>query len=136
MSRKPEQRLNDRLMEALKGLHPIRVENVACAGTPDIAYVGGWIESKVIERFPIHRGTAVRVFHFSPEQRVWHSRHFIAGGKSFVALQVESTAEVFLFNGRLAAEHLGEMPEAQMRSVALRTFRGKIDAATLQRTIA
>jgi hypothetical protein len=104
MSR-PEADLNKKIMSALAGLHPIRVENLACPGTPDINAAGDiWIESKVIKDWPDYG--VVRVPHFTPQQRLWHIHRQRCGGNSLLCLQV--SRKIFLFRGCDAAQHLGK----------------------------
>lgn len=119
-----ESATNTRVIKALRGLDPVRVENVACAGTPDINYVGGWIENKYIDRWPVRKGI-VRCDHFTPQQRVWHIRRRYAGGKSFVFLQVGR--DYLLFKGEDAANHLGKVDEAELKTVALGVWIGMLD---------
>lgn len=100
-----EAALNKKIMKALVGLHPIRVENPACPGTPDINAAGDiWIESKVITAWP--SGGVVRVPHFTPQQRTWHIHRFSCKGHSFVCLQVGKN--IFLLDGFDAAKYLGK----------------------------
>jgi hypothetical protein len=102
--RKPEQLLNDDLMEALAGWDPRRVENLVAEGTPDINYIGGWIESKVGER-PKRAATTLSLRHYTREQRGWHMRRCRAGGRVHVVLRVgDATMAIDAYK---AAQHLG-----------------------------
>lgn len=103
---KPEQALNNKLRMSLRGRDPFRVENAVGPGTPDIYYIGGWIESKVIKDVP-KRGGVVKVPHYRPDQRAWHVRHRKAGGRVHVVIEVTAMDTTFVFDGADAAVNLG-----------------------------
>lgn len=108
MARKREQKLNDRIMAALRGLDPRRCENVVDPGTPDIHYIGGWIEDKSIAAWPKRAKTVVALDHYVPGQRAWHVRRRRAGGRVHVAFEVGGEDGcLLLFDAERAAEHLG-----------------------------
>lgn len=102
----------------------MRVENGACPGTPDIECTLGWIECKYLERWP-SRVPIVKCEHYTPQQRVWHVKRSRAGGRVFVMIQI--ARDYLLFRGEVAAEHLGRVDEATLRSVALGSWHGTID---------
>lgn len=107
-----EKNLNARVMDALRGFDPVRIENAVGPGTPDIAYIGGWIEDKQLEAWPVRADTPVRVAHYTPQQRAWHSRHSRAGGRVHVVIEV--ARDVFVFRGDEAASGLGHWNREQM----------------------
>lgn len=98
--------LNRRVCAALAGFAPVRVENPACPGTPDIAYVNGWIEDKKIT-FPKRENSVVKVKHFTQKQRSWLVRHHCAGGVCHVVLEDSRSGGVYIIRGDLAAQELG-----------------------------
>jgi hypothetical protein len=112
-------------MRALRGLHPVRVENPACAGTPDINFTNGWIENKFIARWPSDPHAVLKCPHFTPQQRVWHIQRTNAGGLTWFCLQVERT--VLLFTGWDAAHSLGKAERAELETVALGVWENKLD---------
>lgn len=113
-----EGNLNKRIMSALAGWDPHRVENAVGPGTPDIEYVGGHIESKQIPHWPKRPLSVLRVPHYVPEQRAWHIRRCQAGGRCHVVIEVER--DVFVFDGIVAAQHLGlTMTRWGMQTAAL-----------------
>lgn len=126
-----EQATNTRVMQALKGFHPIRVENPACAGTPDINFTLGWIENKHLATWP--RSGIVRVPHFSPQQRAWHIQRYHSGGRSWVFLQVGR--EYLLFNGHTAALYLGRVEECSLRRHAAGIWDKGLNDAEFLNTI-
>lgn len=100
----------------LARLDPVRVENPACPGTPDVNYLHGWVELKYAERWP-PKGGPLRLDHFTKQQRVWHVRRTHAGGRSFVLLKVGET-EWLLFKGEVAAARLGYAPREELYRLA------------------
>ena len=93
------------------GLDAVSVENSAFPGTPDVNYDGGgdrhgWIELKQLSDWPDREETDVRIDCFTPQQRVWILRRWLAGGKVFLLLQVGK--DWLLFNGDDAALRLGK----------------------------
>jgi hypothetical protein len=109
---KPESRMWQTLRPLLEELDPIRVENLSSVGTPDVNYVGGWIELKCLRAWPKKPETIVRVDHFTPEQRAWILRRCRAGGKVFVILRVAN--DWLMFEGSWAANHLGHRTQEQL----------------------
>lgn len=107
MQRKPEQKLNDKILAALAGWDPQRIENCCGEGYPDINYINGWIEDKQVEEWPKRADTPLRIPHYTAAQRGWHMRRRKAGGRVHVALWVRETDAYYLFDAYRAAQHLG-----------------------------
>lgn len=97
------------------GLDPVRIE-ARGKGIPDINYRDGWLENKSIPRWPV-RGGVVRLDHYTPFQRLWHTRRSNCGGTVFVLLKV-GQAEWLLFPGDIAAEFLGRVPKDELVPLA------------------
>lgn len=98
-----------------RGLDATSVENPACPGTPDIQFMDGWIECKYLEDWPKREETTVRIEHFSPQQRVWLLRRFMAcekrdtiRGRAWLVLYVAKTREHLLFAGQTAARRVAK----------------------------
>jgi len=99
----------------------VRVENPIMPGTPDVNYsinsVDGWIELKEIPSLPKRAGSAVRVPHFMPQQRLWIRRRGSAGGRVFVLLRVKSPVMYFLLPWT-SWEWLGDVPVSVLKEEA------------------
>lgn len=112
-----EQQQRQLLIKALNqaGQDATSVENPAYPGTPDIQFIDGWIECKYLEAWPRRAETTVRIPHFSPQQRVWLLRRYLAchkrrtnHGQVFLILYVAETREHLLFDGGTAALHVAK----------------------------
>ena len=117
-----EQGMRQRVVKALKSLDAISVENSVYPGTPDVNYIGGWIELKWVRSWPKRESTPLRLPHFTPQQRVWLQRRERKGGHAFVFLQVAN--DYLLFDASTAADLLGETPRHELLEAALWTATG------------
>ena len=122
------------VVEALRKLDAIAVENSAYPGTPDVAYIGGWIELKEKDAWPKRAETPLRLPHFTKHQRAWIRRHAHWGGTVFVLLKV-GKKEWFLLHGTEAADRLGEMTRAEIESTARLVFHNGLDSEVLLRCL-
>lgn len=86
-------------------LDPVRVENPACPGTPDVNYVDGWLELKYLPEWPKRESTKIKIKHFTAEQRLWLKRRIKADGYARILLKI-GTREWVLFSGLGAIEAL------------------------------
>ena len=101
-----------------------RVENKCGKGTPDVNYIGGWIELKQQDAWPKRPTTKVRLDHdLSKEQRIWINRREKKGGTVFVLIQV--ARDYLLLSGGTAATVIGEATQAELRSAALHVWTSK-----------
>lgn len=104
------------VVEHLRPLHPIRVENAAFPGTPDLCYVEGWIELKECPSWPSGPQWPMRVPHFRPEQRIWLRRRVEHGGRAHLMLKVGR--DWLLLAGDVAASVVGLMNEDDLKAQA------------------
>ena len=75
---------------AALGTDPVRVENPALPGTPDVNFVEGWTELKAALRWP-PKGGALRLGHPpTQEQKAWLLRRWLSGGWATLTLRVGS----------------------------------------------
>lgn len=105
-----EQQQRQLLVKALNQLKldAVSVENPACPGTPDVNYIGGWVELKYAVDWPARDDTPLRLDHFTPQQRCWLRRRWHFGGNVWLCLQVSKTRHWIVFDGETAAKHLGK----------------------------
>jgi len=112
-----EQQQRQKVVKALTkaGLDATSVENPAYPGTPDVQFIGGWLELKYLEDWPAKADTTVRIPHFSQQQRVWLLRRFTACKKlstndyrAWLLIYVVSTKDWLLFDGETAAYHVAK----------------------------
>ena len=100
----------------MRSQHAIPVENPLHPGTPDVSYVGGWIELKQIEEWPKRPSTVVRVEHNTPQQRIWQLRERKAGGTCWVLLQCRR--DWLLFEAMDAVFNLGSSTKEELLEIA------------------
>lgn len=157
MARKAESKLRSAVIDALKPLHVIAVENgEACPGTPDVNYGGcvqwdpktgewedwrpkmsldGWIELKraAMPERPATQQVKVGV---RKEQPVWWIQRQRAGGKVFVLLEIETAARgrglCFLFDGQRAADFVGKTRIDMLENAALSVWKPEYESNGLQ----
>ena len=121
-----ESQMRQAVCRAIKCLDPVPVENsVGRSGTPDINFAEGWIELKEIDRWPSRDSTPLRVRPFTDAQRHWHRVRARHNGNTFVLVRVQRK-DWILFDGKSAAEHLGNLTKEQMRRHALRFWEGRL----------
>lgn len=83
-------------MAGLK-MDPVRVENPALPGTPDVNYREGWTELKHADRWP-PKGGPLRLNHPpTGEQRTWLTRRWHSGGEAWLTIRVGK--EWLIFKG-------------------------------------
>ena len=108
------------------------VENPACPGTPDVQFIGGWLELKFLEAWPKRAETTVRIEHFTPQQRVWLLRRYMASIKlripdprCWLLLYVAETREHLLFDAKTASRRVAKdgVDRAMLYDLALLTTK-------------
>lgn len=122
MSRKPEQRLWDRLRKAAAGqVHTERIENVVGVGRPDVdTLVAGSfvpVELKQVDGWPMRGGTKVLGRQgLSQVQKNWHLTWRTWGGTSLIVVGVGE--EVFAFSGE-RADDVNDYNTMQFKNAAI-----------------
>lgn len=122
MSRRPEQRLWDRLRKvAANRLYTERIENLVGVGRPDVdtLVAGNFmpIELKQIAAWPARPSTKVLGNKgLSQVQKNWHLNWRRWGGSSLIVVGVDD--EAFAFSGA-TADHVNEYNTAQFRAAAM-----------------
>lgn len=122
MSRRPEQRLWDRLRKAAAHrIHTERIENVVGVGRPDVDTLvrGSFvpIELKQIDAWPARPSTKVLGKKgLSQVQKNWHLAWRRWGGQSLIVVGVGE--EVFAFSGA-TADHINDYTSTELRSAAM-----------------
>lgn len=113
-----ESNMRQSITKALKPLHAIAVENPVLPGTPDVNYVGGWIELKWARSWPVRPDSIVRIDHYTVQQRVFAYKRRKAGGQCWWLLQVKK--EWLLLDGAVAALHVNRATRQELIDLAER----------------
>lgn len=82
-----ESSMRRRLCVGLRPLDGQPIENRLKGGTPDVNYIGGWMELKWLRSWPV-RGGVVSLPHYTNGQRLWLRRRGKRGGVAMLVLQV------------------------------------------------
>lgn len=117
-----ERAVRTRVVKALRSLDAMAVENPALPGTPDVEFIGGWLELKKVDRWPA-KGGVLHIPHFTKQQRLWLAKRWARGGYCGLLLQVGR--EWLLFDGDVAARVVGSADRQQLYD-ACRIKWGKI----------
>jgi hypothetical protein len=120
-----EDKLENHVVDVLyrKRLDPVKVDNPRNPGTPDLNYIEGWIELKVIPNWPKRRDTLVRVDHFTSSQKIWLYNRSVAGGRADLLLQVGAEYLVIQGNRCLAVGSLDKEDLIQISKGYFKTLR-------------
>ena len=125
-----ESGMRENLCRRLKKLDAVAVENPARPGTPDVNFIGGWIECKWLRAWPKRVGTPVKLDHpLLAGQKVWIRRRNRRGGKAWVMLQCGR--EWLLFRGGVACDFLGTSTRQELYRHVYHVWRSGLDADEL-----
>lgn len=122
-----------RVVRALRPLDAVSMGITGYRGTPDVNFVEGWLELKQLKHWPKNASTIVRVPIFEKQQRVWLARRRASGGRAFLLLQVG--LDWLLFDGAVAAEHVGYDTKAKLVERALKHWPEGLDEEELCRSL-
>jgi hypothetical protein len=133
--RKPESIFWDAVRPLCAGLHPVRIENAAGSGTPDVNITLGWIELKQVaaKDMPKRPDTILRIDHFTDVQRIFLLKRSRAGAACWLLLLLDR--EWLLFMGKDAAMQLGKLNTAATRELACRSWSAPPDKDTFQKAL-
>jgi hypothetical protein len=106
------------VVKALKTMGAFAVENSVKPGTPDVNYIGGWIELKWLRDWPTKPESIVKLPHYTKIQRIFGYNYWAKGGCSWLLLQ--RRREWLLFTGPVASDYVGLVPRAQLCQLAYR----------------
>jgi len=95
----------------LHGWDAVRVETSEKDGIPDVNHAHGWIELKVAD-WPVREETCVDFTHYSQQQRVWHRRRAMAGGRVHILCRIGQ--DILLFRGDVAWNLLGKATKQEL----------------------
>jgi hypothetical protein len=109
--------MRSKLRLRLKDLHAKSIENKCERGTPDMAYIGGWMELKWLRGWPA-KGGPVAIPHYSNQQRLWLKKHWSLGGNAFLVLQV---GKEWLVWAGCDAGIVGNLTKDELYSIAIYT---------------
>jgi len=121
--------LRSKVLEILKPMDAVPVENGARPGTPDVNITTGWIELKKVEAWPKREDTLLRVDHFSPQQKIWIARRERAQGRVWVLLQVGT--DYLLLKGGDAVNLLGSSPKDTLMQAAIAHWPKRLNGEEL-----
>ena len=109
----------------LKHIDARPVENRVGPGTPDVAFIGGWIELKWLRRWPANANKSpVLIPHYTNIQRLWLRNHWRLGGASWLLIQVKR--EWLLFDGE-AAWNVGHLNRLELIAAATKHWTAGLD---------
>ncbi len=126
-----EKRMRRRVIEMLRPIGAFAVENSACDGTPDVCTVAGWLELKLAS-WPSRAGTRVSV-DLRIAQGLWLRRWTRHGGRAWTLLRIDEWW--FLHDASWSCDHLGKVPEDELRARARRAWEGIPDGEEMIATL-
>lgn len=129
-----EAKMRQIVIKALSGLDAMSVENSVRPGTPDVNYIGGWVELKVLEHWPVRPSTKLKVPCFTPQQRVWLSRRWLRGGAAYFLILINK--DWLLFDGDIAGRFVGrDFDKNEMIEHSRMYCEGALQKANLYRIL-
>ena len=100
--RKAEQKMWDFIRPKMKGLWDVqRHEDKYSQGVPDLSFgiqgINGWIELKIMPKYPKNMNRPFMIRHFTPYQKNWLKKRQKYGGNCWLLLRIED--DFLLFKG-------------------------------------
>jgi hypothetical protein len=121
--------MRKRILQVLRPLDAVPVENRVGPGHPDVNTTICDIELKWLRSWPKRPETKVELKHFTPQQRLWLKRRERRGGCTWVLLQCKR--EWLLFDGTTAAELLGRCTRSELLNNTHRAWLNGLDGKEL-----
>lgn len=124
----PEQRMWAQLHKAVGNKwHATRHEDTISKGIPDVSFGAhgkqGWIELKVLDKWPAKPSTIIHLPLFTKEQKAWLTMRGIAGGRCFFLLKVD-TEDTWLLYKHTNVLLIGSWAQQDMLANALAVWQG------------
>ena len=104
-----------------------RHEDRYSTGIPDVSYsmkYHGWIELKFLKSPPVNADTAMRIKHYTSDQKNWITRHGKRAGLCWILIQV---GEVFMLFDWTKARLVGELSFEEHLTLANKYWEGRIN---------
>lgn len=113
---KPEAQMRMDLVAEYKELHMKPIENIVGTGTPDVNYIDGWLELKLLDNWPAKAGTIVKFKRYTQNQRLWLIDRWTLGGRAFLVVKV---AQEWLVIAGLDAAPAGLVTRSELADIAI-----------------
>lgn len=132
----PEQGLYRYLKKGMKGRwHVQRHEDLYCSGIPDISFgikgCQGWIELKVLPKWPVKETTIVKIRHFTETQKAWLLNRGCHGGRCYMLLKISSSREYLLFDYVQVKIHMDKRTKDELIEGCSAYYKNNIDFDSL-----
>lgn len=118
-----EKDVSAKLIKAMRGWDAFRVENLLYPGTPDINFIGGWMETKHVKNYPAKETDLITHPDFTISQRAFLKRRALMGGKTFLFVQVQK--DYYLFDGITGANYFGFLEKKYLLKRAKAFWQGR-----------
>lgn len=106
-----ESDMRSKVIRLLKPLDAVAVENRVGPGTPDVNFIGGWVELKWWRSMPAKPDTPATLDHYTKIQKLWLKRRQLKGEKTWVLAQCKREWWLFDYPNLL---EVGEMTRIEM----------------------
>lgn len=107
--------MRPRVLNALRAVDAVAIENRVGTGTPDVECTLGWLELKWLRHWPKRASTVVKLKHYKREQRLWLQRRWDKGGLACLLLQHRRE---WLLYAAPNAQRVGMLTRAQLYATA------------------
>lgn len=124
-----EASMRTKVTGALRRLDAVAVENRVMSGTPDVNFIGGWLELKWVRAWPVKPETPLLIPHYTIEQKAWGIRRMMRGGYCGLLLQVR--AQWLLFDAVTAAACVGKSNREVLTNQAQHVWMKGLDKKEL-----